>query len=102
MGLGGVVHTLNPRLSDKDLTFIANDARDLLLFSDITFVPQLARILPHIPSIKASPFVLLKHDLMVLAWENAACCLVRCTYPACRAQPLLAPAAAAYWDCVCT
>jgi hypothetical protein len=27
MGLGAVTHTLNPRLSDRDIKWIANDAK---------------------------------------------------------------------------
>jgi hypothetical protein len=30
MGLGGVCHTLNPRLSDRDITYIAGGCRQLL------------------------------------------------------------------------
>lgn len=40
MGLGAVTHTVNPRLSDKDICFILNDAQDVLLLSDITFAAQ--------------------------------------------------------------
>ncbi len=89
MGLGAVVHTLNPRLSDKvciaapqcasrqararqppgrscapscthvaqDIKYIMTDAKDVLLLSDISFVAQLARILPHTPACKGVVFL---------------------------------------------
>lgn len=53
MGIGGVLHTLNPRLSDKDLIYIANHAGDKVIMADITFVPLLQRILPHCPAVRA-------------------------------------------------
>lgn len=59
MGLGCCCHTLNPRFSDQDLTWIINDARDEILLSDITFVPQLERILDQCPTLK---FVILMTD----------------------------------------
>ncbi|MEW5317101.1 MAG: hypothetical protein WDW38_008429 [Sanguina aurantia] len=51
-GCGGVLHTLNPRLSDKDLIFIINDAGDAVLTVDLTFVALLARLLPHCPCVR--------------------------------------------------
>jgi len=57
MGLGGVVHTLNPRLSDKDIAYIMQDAEDCLLLADVTFVAQLARILPNVPSVQGVIFM---------------------------------------------
>lgn len=51
-GCGGVLHTLNPRLSDKDLIFIINDAADSILTADLTFIPLLARVLPHCKCVK--------------------------------------------------
>ncbi|KAG1667964.1 hypothetical protein FOA52_008336 [Chlamydomonas sp. UWO 241] len=43
MGLGAVTHTVNPRLSDKDIRYIVNDAADGLLLSDISFATQRPR-----------------------------------------------------------
>lgn len=52
MGLAAVCHTLNPRLSDKDLIYIINHAEDRAIMADITFVPILQRILPQCPTVK--------------------------------------------------
>ena len=38
-GLGAVLHTINPRLPPEQLTYIANDAGDVMLCFDTTFLP---------------------------------------------------------------
>ncbi|MBO9403292.1 long-chain-fatty-acid--CoA ligase [Shimia sp. R9_1] len=38
-GAGGVCHTINPRLSAEQMTYIVNHAKDTMLFVDTTFVP---------------------------------------------------------------
>ena len=38
MGLGAVVHTLNPRLFADQLVYIVNHAEDRLMFLDLSFV----------------------------------------------------------------
>ena len=50
-------HTLNPRLSDKDLKYIINDAQDGCILSDITFAAALERILPDCPTIQHIVFL---------------------------------------------
>ncbi|MBV9330314.1 MAG: long-chain-fatty-acid--CoA ligase [Alphaproteobacteria bacterium] len=52
-GMGGVYHTLNPRLFADQLIYIANHAADQLLMFDICFSDVVARIAPNLPSIKA-------------------------------------------------
>jgi fatty-acyl-CoA synthase len=39
MGIGAVCHTLNPRLSTEQLTFVINHAADRVLFTDKSFLP---------------------------------------------------------------
>ncbi len=38
-GAGGVCHTINPRLSAEQMSYIVNHADDTMLFVDTTFVP---------------------------------------------------------------
>lgn len=38
-GMGGVIHTVNPRLHPSQLVYVLNHARDRVLFVDLTFVP---------------------------------------------------------------
>ena len=51
-GIGAVLHTLNPRLFDKELDYIVNHAQDRIIMADISFVDILERILPHLPSVE--------------------------------------------------
>ena len=37
-GMGGVAHTINPRLFEEQIAYIANHAEDRILFFDLTFV----------------------------------------------------------------
>ena len=41
MGIGVVLHTLNPRLFPEQLVYIANHAEDRIIFTDLTFIPIL-------------------------------------------------------------
>jgi fatty-acyl-CoA synthase len=41
MGIGAVLHTLNPRLFPEQLVYIVNHAEDKLIFTDLTFLPIL-------------------------------------------------------------
>lgn len=52
MGIGAVCHTLNPRLFPEQLVYIINHAEDRIIFVDLTFVPLLDAILPHIPKVE--------------------------------------------------
>lgn len=44
MGIGAVVHTLNPRLHPEQIAWLANDAEDRILIIDLTFVPIVEQI----------------------------------------------------------
>lgn len=52
MGIGAVCHTLNPRLFPEQLVYIINHAEDRIIFVDLTFVPLLEAILPHLPKVE--------------------------------------------------
>ena len=52
IGMGGVVHTLNPRLFDEQLDFIANHASDRILFYDHAFSDLVERMKPRWPTIE--------------------------------------------------
>lgn len=51
-GIGGVYHTLNPRLFAEQLVYIINHAEDKMIFTDLTFVPVLEAIEAEIPNVK--------------------------------------------------
>jgi fatty-acyl-CoA synthase len=50
--MGAVLHTLNIRLSDDQLAFIANDAEDRVVIADMSLAPQLANVLPNLPTVR--------------------------------------------------
>lgn len=52
LGIGAVYHTVNPRLFPDQIAWIINDAADRMLFVDLTFVPLIEKIMPHLPTIE--------------------------------------------------
>src|ERR1700712_2384352 len=52
IGMGGVIHTINPRLFDEQLVYIANHAEDRVLFYDKAFQALVDRLKPHWTSIE--------------------------------------------------
>ena len=52
MGVGAVCHTLNPRLFADQLCYIINHAQDRIIFSDLSFLPTLAKLRVEIPSVE--------------------------------------------------
>jgi acyl-CoA synthetase (AMP-forming)/AMP-acid ligase II len=52
MGLGAVVHTLNPRLFPEQLNYIINHAEDQWIFLDLTFVPLFEKLQNTLPTVK--------------------------------------------------
>jgi fatty-acyl-CoA synthase len=44
MGMGAVLHTVNPRLFPEQIAWIVNHAEDKILFLDLTFVPLVEKI----------------------------------------------------------
>jgi fatty-acyl-CoA synthase len=68
-GMGGVLHTLNPRLFDDQLEYIVNHAEDRVLLYDAVFEPLVERMKPRWTSIRH--YVRLDDDLDdVLAAED--------------------------------
>lgn len=52
VGVGGVLHTINPRLFDDQLDYIVNHAEDRVLFYDAVFQPIIDRMKSRWPTIK--------------------------------------------------
>jgi fatty-acyl-CoA synthase len=52
MGMGGVYHTLNPRLFPEQIAWIMNHAEDRALFVDLTFMPLVEKIAPLVKSLR--------------------------------------------------
>ena len=47
-----VCHTINPRLFPEQIAWIANDAQDLVLCFDLTFVPLVEKLAALLPTVK--------------------------------------------------
>lgn len=52
IGMGGVIHTINPRLFDEQIVYIANHAEDRVLFYDKAFAPIVERLKTEFTSIE--------------------------------------------------
>jgi fatty-acyl-CoA synthase len=52
VGMGAILHTINPRLFDDQLAFIANHAEDRVLLFDKVFAPLVERMKPRWPTIE--------------------------------------------------
>ena len=48
-GIGAICHTINPRLSAEQMIYIANHAKDSVLFVDVTFLPIVEKLYAHLP-----------------------------------------------------
>ncbi|MFC3713673.1 3-(methylthio)propionyl-CoA ligase [Sphingoaurantiacus capsulatus] len=51
-GMGAVAHTINPRLFQDQIAYIANHAEDQVLFFDLTFLKLVEELAPRFESIK--------------------------------------------------
>jgi fatty-acyl-CoA synthase len=51
-GSGGVIHTINPRLFEDQIVYIANHAEDRILCFDPTFVPLVERLAPQLKTVR--------------------------------------------------
>src|SRR3546814_5277442 len=52
-GIGAVLHTANPRLSDEQLSFTINHAGSTILFFDSNQLPVIARLAPRLTNIRS-------------------------------------------------
>ena len=52
MGIGAVLHTINPRLAPEQLEYIVNHAEDEILFFDLPFAPLIAKLQSRCPNVK--------------------------------------------------
>jgi fatty-acyl-CoA synthase len=51
MGMGAVLHTVNPRLFPEQIAWIINHAEDKILFFDTTFAPIVEKIAPQLKTV---------------------------------------------------
>ncbi len=51
-GMGAVAHTINPRLFEDQIVYIANHAEDRVLFLDTSFIPLIEKLAPRLATIE--------------------------------------------------
>lgn len=51
IGMGGLIHTVNPRLFEEQLVYILNHAEDKVLIYDRAFAPIVERLKPQCPTV---------------------------------------------------
>jgi fatty-acyl-CoA synthase len=51
-GIGAILHTINPRLHDDQIAWVANHAEDSFLFFDNTFAGQVTSLVERLPLVK--------------------------------------------------
>jgi fatty-acyl-CoA synthase len=52
LGMGGVYHTINPRLFPEQIAWIINHAEDRILFVDLTFLPLVEALRDKLKSVE--------------------------------------------------
>ncbi len=52
IGMGGIIHTVNPRLFVEQLVYIFNHAEDRVLFYDHAFRPLIEALKPHLKTVE--------------------------------------------------
>jgi fatty-acyl-CoA synthase len=52
-GVGAVCHTINPRLFPEQIAYIVKHAADRFIFTDLTFLPLLEALAPHLGGVEA-------------------------------------------------
>ena len=51
-GMGGVIHTINPRLHPEQIAWIVNHAGDRYVMFELTFLPIVEQVAAHCPEVK--------------------------------------------------
>ncbi len=72
-GSGLVCHTVNPRLFPEQIAFIINDARDRILFIDLTFVPLIEKIIDQLPLVERVVILTDRDHMPATSLKNVAC-----------------------------
>ncbi|WP_019447337.1 3-(methylthio)propionyl-CoA ligase [Cupriavidus sp. BIS7] len=52
-GMGAILHTINPRLHEDQVAYIANHAEDQYIFFDLTFLPLIKAVASRCKTVKA-------------------------------------------------
>ncbi len=73
MGLGAVVHTLNPRLFEDQLVYIINHAEDQWVFTDLSFVALFEKMRGRLPKVKGFVIMTDRAHMPETSLPNVVC-----------------------------
>ncbi|HZO93608.1 MAG TPA: long-chain fatty acid--CoA ligase [Candidatus Baltobacteraceae bacterium] len=72
-GIGAVCHTINPRLHPGQIAYIVNHADDRYVFVDLTFVPLVEALAPHLPRVRGYVIMTDEAHMPQTSLPNALC-----------------------------
>lgn len=72
-GMGAVAHTVNPRLFPEQLGYIINHAEDAVLMLDLSFVPLVEALAPHLQTVKHYIIMTDRRHMPETSLPNALC-----------------------------
>lgn len=72
-GMGAVCHTINPRLFPEQIIYIINHAEDKYIFTDLTFVPLIEKLIDHLPNVKGFVIMTDETNMPETALPNVIC-----------------------------
>jgi fatty-acyl-CoA synthase len=72
-GMGGVAHTINPRLFKDQIIYIANHAEDRLMFLDTSFVPMIEAYQDQLKTVEAFVIMTDEAHMPETSLKNAIC-----------------------------
>ncbi len=72
-GMGGVAHTINPRLFKDQIIYIANHAEDRVMFLDTSFVPMIEEYQDKLKTIETFVIMAAEEHMPETSLKNAIC-----------------------------
>ncbi len=72
-GVGGVTHTINPRLFTEQISYIANHAGDRILMLDLSFVPLIEGLQDQLTTIEAFIIMTDRSHMPETSLKNVIC-----------------------------
>ena len=72
-GAGGVLHSLNPRLSEEQLIYVIDHAEDQWIFVDHDIVPVLEKVAANLPKVKGYIVMTDRAHMPETSLENVLC-----------------------------
>jgi fatty-acyl-CoA synthase len=72
-GMGGVLHTINPRLFPDQIAYIVSHAEDRYVFFDISFAPLIEALAPRLPAVEGFVAMTDRAHMPALAVKNLIC-----------------------------